>query len=157
MRRGHNLLKLFDGLPDKTKANLETAYKAQAKRIVPESAEGFTLFVTPGKTDAQRNAPRKAAKKLSGRDDLRTLLRNEGDAFETWRYLYEAQEEGKPICYQIEFAYLLMFAEMLEKSVDDVSRTLPVASPTIFRAPRAGHSGQRRCVWGHWHEEHSRV
>ncbi len=98
----HNLLKLFDSLPDKIGDELESKYNDLPKshtgkvgcfHLLPKSDEDFS------------------DKKFG----IRAILESSKDAFVTWRYLYEHMEAKDRNDVIYEFHSLEKFASILKE------------------------------------------
>jgi hypothetical protein len=98
----HDLLKLFNSLPNKVGSNLEAKFNKSPKSHVGKVG-CFHLHSNPNL-------------ELSNKEfDIKSILLSSKDAFVTWRYLYENTEGEAKGDAVYEFHSLEMFASILKE------------------------------------------
>ena len=124
VQKTHDLVSLFGALPSDLKTSLESRYNLKTKHLpkIPAALELFiTLSASPPNEDELHAA---RSNRRSGKDDLRTLLSNEKDAFQTWRYLHEGRTSGEVMFYCVEYYYLGVLASVLEEHIEPLTSKL---------------------------------
>ena len=94
----HHLWSLFSGLPEVAQVSIKRSYDAANKS---DGAELAALRIYSSKTAAQ---PKSAPK--PGPIDLKSVLVRSGNAFVTWRYFYERDEDQEWQLFEYEFLRL---------------------------------------------------
>ena len=110
---GHNLLKLFDELPEDIRQSIDGCYRYRCSCLKSKLlAIEFTITTTPIEPTAEQKRPWRI-NSVAG-DDVRSLLEAEQDAFQIWRYLYEAHAPDKPFCVVIHHARMAVLKDAIE-------------------------------------------
>ncbi len=86
--KGHNLLALFDGLPDDVKAEVTRIYDSLLREIPRPVEASLTIVVGDQESPEWEEV-------LEAPMDIESVLRSSRDAFVDWRYLFEVSIPSK--------------------------------------------------------------
>ena len=100
----HDLLKLFNSLPNKVGSELESIFNESPKSNIGKVG-CFHLRSNPGMDVSNKKF------------DLKSILSSSKDAFVTWRYLYESKEGEEKGDAVFEFHSLELFASILKEYI----------------------------------------
>jgi len=125
-RNGHNLLVLFEALTPETRTSLELFYQKRMQASGP--LKEVRVYVTSRSNLSDAERVQEEAKLVSG-DDLQSVLTSEKDAFQSWRYFYEAANATIAL-YRIKVRALYAVANAVD---DHFNLPKTVASPDADR------------------------
>ena len=114
----HNLWELYKSLPNNAKQIIETKYDDRVSKILDTDLFELSIALevaTPDGPTAPEfpNNPDEAK-------DLRSLLQRTNNAFQTWRYLYEAVEPGERyFIIKFEYSHLLVLCHSIREHIQE--------------------------------------
>lgn len=114
----HDLLLLFNALPLELKKSIASAYAAKTAALPNVVVATNVTLVAPDQTALSDEDVAKMARS-TGKNDVTVLLRNERDAFQTWRYFHEGGRRDQQMFYQVEHLYLAVLARALDAHIAD--------------------------------------
>jgi hypothetical protein len=115
----HNLISLFDKLNEEIRRRLEASYRSKMSDYAEGTATSLILLAT--RTPDEQ--PGESAERGTGAT-LREVLKETGDAYKTWRYLFQAPSRT-PGQYVISFYHVGL--DVLCDSMDEHFR--PMLTP----------------------------
>jgi hypothetical protein len=109
--KGHDLWRLYDGLPQDAKGCIETLYANATARPNSKLSTVWMHF-----TLLEPIPP----PEVTGPTDplLATIIKVSKDVFTTWRYFHETPQAGVPTTRQFHFYYLGVIADVLDVQVE---------------------------------------
>lgn len=120
----HDLLKLYDTLPVKVKAEIERAYNSRVSAIPPTGRPvAIEIALTANNKPASEDAIAKLDALKIKVNDLRSLLSVEKDAFVNWRYFFQESPDGEVSLFRSEYVKLQLFVEVLREHIAVILQT----------------------------------
>jgi len=123
----HNLWALYKKLPQQLKDLIEASYN-KLNSEERTDADGVLLALYGGPMTEEVLQQIKATPAPNGGTDLKSVLLNAGDAFVTWRYLYEKGQPGKIQLFEYGYKRLDFIASALrEYTMNGIAQPRPDA------------------------------
>lgn len=132
----HHTLKLFNGLPEDIRSDIEVNYNNKIKQFVPKIATVLEISISrPGTPiDETDFAPG-----VKSDNSLLALLGRSADAFVVWRYFYESFPHDRPNAqYSFEHAALVAFAQTLNDFIHFISRQVQTQEAALPHPDEVG-------------------
>jgi len=115
VKRTHDLLELFDGLPKKLRESIELRYNVRLKDMPPDALAAIEMSITSKPIPPTDEEIKRASAQRPSGDDIRSILKAEKDAFRSWRYIHEAGVTGGLAFFRIDFHRLALIANTLQE------------------------------------------
>lgn len=113
----HNLLKLFQNLPEKLQNSIQSGYEERMKQLSLPEGESIALEIWITKEKFEEKQFNKISSLKDPENSIIVLLENEQDAFRTWRYLYEFDKNEKYLKYKLEYKRLCVLANIIQSHI----------------------------------------
>jgi hypothetical protein len=117
VKRTHDLLDLFEMLPEQTRLSIEDKYAAALRDIPAGAASAFEFSITTTPFPPTPGEIAKAAEQRPSGDDIRSILRAEKDAFRTWRYIHESDLSQGFAIIRVDFHKVALIAHSLQRQL----------------------------------------
>ena len=116
--RGHDLGKLYEGLPPAVKSKIEETYDTLRRSLPAGTESAFTIAKGPRKT------PEWESHRSKG---LGELLTKSGPLFSEWRYIFEFKPspDNDYEFHQFEYRLLLLACEALKAAIQAGTEEVP--------------------------------
>jgi hypothetical protein len=103
VKRTHNLMELFCGIPEAYRREIVAHYDRASATMPPGQPVEFIIGVGTGTHEQPENPP---PEYMSSDNSLEAVLERCKDAFQNWRYFHETGEAGRVIFLSWEFQRL---------------------------------------------------
>jgi HEPN domain-containing protein len=113
----HDLTKLFGELPSKLQNSIEAAYANFSVNMPQDVISAIEMFVTTTPYPPTETEETALRRQVGDCKTVRSLLENEKDAFQNWRYVYEPDMPSGVSFIQIEFHRLGAVAKILRANL----------------------------------------
>ena len=114
-KKTHSLFVLFEQLPKDIQLDIETLWESMLKSVAKDQVIKYRIGITDRPVPPTEEQERHFLKSRPVGNSIREILKAEENSFTNWRYLHDIELENNAFVTEINFFYLGLFANLLQK------------------------------------------